>query len=249
MGSPGTIRYPELDACRGIAIIMMVIFHLVFDVSFFSWYPIQVDTGFWRIFAGATASLFILIAGVAVSIKASWKGAVSAGEQALPFIKRGITLLVAGFIVTIGTYVALRGEGYVVFGILHLLGVSTILSPLFFRMGRMAALPGGLIIVTGWISTLPYGTIWLAWIGMHPPCFYSVDYVPLIPWFGVFLLGMAGGSMLYADGQRSFQMPSVPDGIMRPLATAGRHSLLIYFVHQPIIIAFLSVIFKTVPGW
>lgn len=227
----------------------MVIFHLVFDLSFFSWYPIQVDAGFWRIFAGATASLFILIAGVAVSIKASRKGAVPAIERALPFIKRGITLLFAGFIVTIGTYVALRGEGYVVFGILHLLGVSTILSPLFFRMGRMVVIPGVLIILTGWFISLPYGTIWLAWIGIHPPCFYSVDYVPLIPWFGIFLLGMAGGSILYANGQRSFEMPPVPCCILKPLVVAGRHSLLLYFIHQPIIIAFLSVIFKTVPSW
>ena len=60
-------RFIEIDAARGIAILMMVLFHTLFDISFFSIAPINVLTGFWRYFAYATATLFLLIVGVSLS--------------------------------------------------------------------------------------------------------------------------------------------------------------------------------------
>jgi len=56
-------RFAELDAARGIAILMMIVFHTVFDLYFFNIYPVNVSGGFWRYFAFSTASLFLLVAG------------------------------------------------------------------------------------------------------------------------------------------------------------------------------------------
>ncbi|MCX6687547.1 MAG: heparan-alpha-glucosaminide N-acetyltransferase domain-containing protein, partial [Methanoregula sp.] len=64
----GTDRYIEIDAARGVAILMMVLFHIVFDLSFFYGYPFNIATGFWRYFALSTASLFLLIVGVSLVI-------------------------------------------------------------------------------------------------------------------------------------------------------------------------------------
>jgi uncharacterized membrane protein len=64
-------RYEELDAARGIAILMMILFHSVFDLSFFRIYPLDIGAGFWRYFAFTTASLFLLIAGVSLTISYS----------------------------------------------------------------------------------------------------------------------------------------------------------------------------------
>ena len=61
-------RLWEIDTLRGVAILMMILYHTVYDLSFFSLWPVDVLTGFWRYFAYATASLFLLIAGVALVV-------------------------------------------------------------------------------------------------------------------------------------------------------------------------------------
>lgn len=247
--TPVRTRYTELDAARGIAIIMMVIFHLVFDLSFFSLYPVETSQGFWRIFGYATAALFVSIAGVAVTLRTERlaSSAINLNPTIL-FFERGIFLIGTGLLVTFGTFVFLHGQGYVLFGILQLIGTSTILAPLFFRLGRKTIIPGVIIILIGWLITLPTGPIWLLWTGIHPVNYVSVDYTPLIPWFGVFLIGMAAGSWLYPLGMRSFRVPVWVEKMLYIPSLPGKHSLLIYFVHQPILLLILSMVYGTIPG-
>jgi uncharacterized membrane protein len=61
-------RFPEIDVTRGIAILMMILFHTVFDLNFFMIVPVNVATGFWRWFAMATASLFLLVVGISLVV-------------------------------------------------------------------------------------------------------------------------------------------------------------------------------------
>jgi len=242
-------RFLELDACRGIAIIMMVLFHLVFDLSFFSLFPVDVQHGFWRYFGYATAIFFVSIAGVAVMIRGSRVSSESSGIALfLLFFKRGFFLIGIGIGITLATYVFLQGQGYVVFGILHLIGVSTILAPFFFRFRQWVVVPGSLLILLEWLIPLPNGPFWLIWIGVTPPGFYSVDYTPLIPWFGIFLIGMGIGSWVYPEGKRLFQVSDRVLSLLKYPALLGRHSLLIYLVHQPIIIAILAIFSGKIPG-
>jgi uncharacterized membrane protein len=70
--------------------------------------------------------------------------------------------------------------------------------------------------------------------------FSSFDYFPLLPWFGVFLGGAALGKWLYAD-RKSLIKRQLPAGIIN---LAGRRTLLIYIVHQPIFLGILYVL-----GW
>jgi len=241
---PVHIRYTELDALRGIAIVMMVIFHFVFDLSFFSILQIEISVGFWRIFGYLTATLFVLVAGVAVSLRAGRMPPDVIGlPYALPFFRRGFFLIGVGFLVTTGTFLFLHGEGYVLFGILQLIGTSTILAPFFFQFGKKTIISGIIILFTGWFITLPDGPVWMLWAGIHPADYFSVDYTPLIPWFGVFLIGMALGYWCYPHGLRSFSLPAWSERIFRIPAFPGRHSLVIYLVHQPILVLILSLVF------
>ena len=75
------MRFWEIDALRGTAVVMMVIFHTVFSLSFFDIVNIDVVYGFWRVFALATATLFILIAGVSLSISSARARAALDGWQ------------------------------------------------------------------------------------------------------------------------------------------------------------------------
>ena len=101
---------------------------------------------------------------------------------------------------------------------------------------------GVCVIIIGWIFATMTGPIWLLPIGIHPAAFWSVDYTPVFPWLGVVLIGMALGDVLYPNGVRSFTLPRLPENVLAPLVFMGRHSLLIYLVHQPLILAVLYLI-------
>jgi uncharacterized membrane protein len=245
----GTDRYEEIDVARGVAILMMILFHTLFDLSFFQVYPVNVSTGFWRYFAFATASLFLFIVGISLTISHAREEGRLAGDAkrrsriAIKYLKRGTWIFACGLLVTLATWLYL-GEGFVVFGILHLIGVSIMLAPLFFRFGRANVVLGAFVIAAGisLIAAGANGPIFLVWLGISPVSFNSVDYTPLLPWFGVVLAGMGIGEYLYPDGIRSFSRSGIPPTVSAPLALLGRHSLAIYLVHQPVILLILQVV-------
>ncbi len=245
---PGPGRFPELDAARGVAIIMMVFFHIVFDLSFFLLIPVEtVQSGFFLYLGRITAVLFIGIAGISGTISISRaEQQMKKQDVVLKFLKRGFFLLILGVGITVCTYAFLQGSGYVIFGILHLIGFCVMLIPLFAGFKEYNALIGGGIILLTPLVTSLSGPFWLIPTGIHPATFFSVDYVPLFPWLGIFLLGMAVGSILYPEGNRRwkertrfFNQASIPPF----LAYLGKHSLLIYLLHQPVIVAVLFLVF------
>jgi uncharacterized membrane protein len=239
------LRYREIDLVRGIAILMMVVFHTLFDLNFFSVLSVEVSGGFWRYFAFATASLFLLVAGISLTIsRAKMPGQVTRAQVIKKFFLRGAGIFLLGLLVTLCTWIYLK-EGFIVFGILHLIGVSVMLSPLFFWLKKRAVLPGLLCIIMGYFLAPVNGPIWLLPLGIHPASFWSVDYEPLFPWIGCVLIGMGLGEYLYKDGQRQFVVPDIPVIIIQPLAFLGRHSLVIYLIHQPIIILLLAALTGT----
>jgi uncharacterized membrane protein len=238
-------RFPELDLTRGIAILMMVIFHTVFDISFFGIAPVNVATGFWHGFAMATASLFLLVVGISLVVSHARSAAKLKGfALAKKYLYRGAGIFALGLLVTLATWWYLR-EGFVIFGILHLIGVSVMLSPLFFRFRKHNIILGLICIAAGFFVGTVQGPIWLLPFGIYPPSFTSVDYTPLFPWFGVVLIGLGAGEFLYTKGIRRFTVPEIPVRIAAPLSFLGRHSLIIYLVHQPVIILLLGAVTGT----
>ena len=235
-------RFPELDAARGIAILMMVTFHTIFDLNFFRIAPVDVSTGFWFVFARATASLFLLVVGISLVVShARARERLSGLPRTMKFLKRGAGIFALGLLVTLATWLYLR-EGFIIFGILHLIGVSVMLSVLFFRFGKYNILLGLLCIAGGFFIGSLQGPFWLLPLGVMPASFTSVDYTPLIPWFGAVLIGMGAGEFLYSGGIRRFTLPRMPAPIVTPLSVLGRYSLIIYLAHQPVIILALGFV-------
>ena len=237
------LRYPEVDMVRGIAILMMIFFHTVFDLSFFGISAVEVSSGFWKYFAYATASLFLLIVGVSLTISHARAATSLSGHRlALKFVYRGAGIFLLGLLVTVVTFLYLH-EGYIVFGILHLIGISVMISPLFFRFKKYNLVWGLLFIITGYFLPMINGPAWLLPFGIHPATFWSVDYEPVFPWTGIVLIGMGIGEYLYPGGVRKYAIPSIPSFFVQPLAFLGKHSLMIYLIHQPLIILLLAVVF------
>jgi len=246
-------RFAEIDVCRGIAILMMVLFHTIFDIRFFGISPINVETGFWRLFAYATATLFLLVVGMSLVVSHARAAKKMSGfPLAKKFLVRGAGIFALGLLVTLATWVYLR-EGFIIFGILHLIGISVMLSPLFFRFKKYNILLGfaciliGLFVVSNmnWNSAGPILPLILLPLGIHAPAFWSVDYTPLFPWFGVVLVGLGSGEFLYGNGVRHFSAPRLPDFFVISLSLLGRHSLVIYLAHQPVIILLLGAVTGT----
>lgn len=158
----------------------------------------------------------------------------------IDFAKRGGKVFFFGMCATVATWLFL-GDGFIVFGILHLIGFAIVVAPFFLRFGRWNIIPGLLII----LASLPLGRIvgpyWLVWLGIHPSSFYSVDYVPVIPWLGVVLIGMAIGFFLYPGGKRRFKIALPETKALDFVCVMGRNSLAIYLIHQPVIVAVLLV--------
>jgi uncharacterized membrane protein len=243
-GERGNGRFWDVDAVRGIAIVMVVLYHLIYDLDNFGGYPIESTSGFWAVFADTSAFLFVFLAGLSLSISYARADAASPPGRGLfgKYLRRGLRIFGYGMLITL-VFWALD-YGYVIFGILHLIGASIILAYPFLKL-RLANLLLGLsviaagaylqvrdVVVGGVVGVL------LTPLGVLPENLFMPDYRPLLPWFGVVLLGLFFGNAAYLRWRKK-SPPSPAPRVAAPLAFLGRRTLFIYLIHQPVLIATL----------
>ena len=230
-------RYWEIDSLRAIAIFMMVTFHTLYQLDYFDIYSVNVHSGFWWWFARVTAGTFVFVVGISLSISYAKSPKISR------FLLKGLKVFVWGLAITLVTWIFMRDE-YVIFGILHFIGTAIILGYFFIRFRFLNLALGVACIATGvYLHGLNFSFRWLLWMGFTPQAFRTADYIPLLPWFGVVLLGIFCSKLLYPGGKRRFKIPESYNPVTRSLCFLGRHSLLIYIIHQPILLAILLALF------
>lgn len=242
--TPGGQRYPEIDALRGLAIGLMVIYHFAFDLTLFGYYQANVFTGVWRIFGRVPAILFLLLVGSSLWLSTARYAARSGRPAPFPrYAGRGLRILGWGVVITLVSW-AYIGQPVILFGILHLIGTATLLAYPFLKLGMWNVLIGSLWIALGLaLNSVPAASAALMPLGLHPPDMFQLDYFPVFPWFGVVLLGIGAAEWLYPGGSRRFDVPPVDaEDRLRPAAALGRRSLLIYLLHQPILFVILTLV-------
>lgn len=215
-------RIWELDAIRGLCIVAMVAVHLVFDLQI----PTGAAFAFVQNWGGV---IFFLLSGLCVTL----------GSHP---VKRGLLVLGAGLLCTGVTWIMCALSivpAYMVirFGVLHCLGICMLLWPVFRK------LPVWLLTVLGiFLSALGiYLTEGIvvdfsgfAWLGLLYPGYSSADYFPLLPYLGFFLMGAVLGRILYR--KKESLLPELGDfWLFRALQWCGRHSLILYLLHQPLL--------------
>ena len=224
-------RFWEIDFLRGVAIFMMVIFHFVWDLNYFYNIDINFHFGFWKIFQILTASLFIFLVGVS-SYLSSQKNNVNF----VLFFKRGLKVFSFGLLISVVTRILFPSE-YIIFGILHFIGVAIIISYFFLNLKYLNLFFGFLFIIVGGIIKTNYFTsVYLIPFGFIPNNFSSLDYFPVFPWFGIVLFGIFWAQLFYKDNERLFVFNFKNNNFLsKKTSYIGRKSLIIYLLHQPIL--------------
>ena len=251
-------RYDRLDALRGAALVWMAVFHFCFDLSTFR----LIDANFyrdpfWTTQRTCILSLFLLCAGAGQAV------ATGQGQSWARFWRRWAQIVGCALLVTLGSAIQFP-DSFIYFGVLHGMAVMLILARLAAPLGRWLWPLGAVAVALPWFVSHPFfDTRWSNWVGLVTRKPITEDYVPLLPWLGVMLWGLAGTQWILAHraGWLSWTVPSAgqasgasgaplacgdngasapaPWGLRRGLATLGRWSLTFYMLHQPVMIGAL----------
>ena len=234
-------RINLIDEVRGVCIILVVVYHLFYSMTMvFSMEAFYEIFAVMRIWQPILPAMFILISGISFQLSRN-------------NVKRGLILLLISAAITLILWIFMPKQ-IIWFGILHFLAVMNIGFGLTKKYIDKIPAVFGLIIfaflfiltynvhrgylgIEGiWSFKLPealYQTDLTAPIGFYTENFRSTDYNPLLPWMFMFLIGTILGR--YAK--------NLPESLrkthIRPLAFIGRHTLIIYLIHQPVIIGAL----------
>ena len=213
-------RLWQIDFIRGLAIVGMIIYHLIFDLYFFGRGDLNPFSPPLIIFARFVASVFLFLVGVTFFL--SWKKYPRHRQLFIHNLKRSLLIFLAASLVSLVTFL-IDPSLTVRFGILHLISISLLLL-LPFSLIRSSVL----LLATAFIFLLaPFPSSAL-------PAF---DYYPLFPWFGLVLLGFALAPKIPLSHQ-----VRPPSPLFSPLLFLGRHSLIVYLLHQPLLIFFIYLI-------
>jgi len=238
-------RFWEIDSVRGIAIILMVFYHLAYDIRYFSGIEVFSGSLFWFIFPRITASAFILLVGVSLSLSHMR----DPSREFRHYMQRGVKIFLGGMLITAVTWLFVP-SAYITFGALHFIGASIILGYFFLGRGIKNVYYSAICITAGlYLSTIEVSYPYLLWLGLAPQGYTTLDYFPLVPYFGIVLLGIYLGETFYAGYERKIKIiDRSRNALFTALTFLGRHSLLIYFLHQPIILAGLYLAGLIPPG-
>ncbi|MFA6329441.1 MAG: heparan-alpha-glucosaminide N-acetyltransferase [Candidatus Micrarchaeia archaeon] len=220
-------RIWTIDFLRGVAIVLMVTYHIIFDLHYLGIARMPLHDWPLLLMQRTIAILFLGLVGASLVVKK---------RTLLEDAKRAGIIFAFALLVTVATSIW-PGRGMIVWGVLHFIALSILLGHFFVRLGKWNALAGfGVIALWALLSGKAAGSLLLLSLGFPPAGFFSYDYYPLLPWFSLVLFGMAVAST------GVFQ--KLDAKIRRPAAAGqvcwlGRHSLAIYLVHQPIILSIL----------
>lgn len=221
-------RIWEIDFLRGMAIVLMVAFHLAVDLTDYYGWTLNYMSGFWFYTGQLSAILFIFLAGISTRFNRR-------------LLRHGLHILGWGMAVSLGTYLY-EPTIFVRFGILHLIGSGVILASFLRKIaGGQKLFVATLMLAGGAVAgRVPASGEWLVPLGVTPAGFTTLDYYPLLPWGGVVLLGAGVSDYIY----------KIPRSLLKEqpqaniLTYMGRRSLYIYLLHQPVLLALLWLIFR-----
>lgn len=243
-----TSRLAGLDTIRGITLLSMMLYHTCWDLVFLFGKKIPGYSGLGGyVWQQSICWTFILLAGFCWSL----------GSHHL---KRGLIVFGSGILITFVTLLVMP-ESRVIFGVLTLIGSCMLLmipmEKLLLKVRTEIGLTGSFLLFllfrnvnTGYLGSgnwnilkLPdgfYENLFTTYLGFPQKGFFSTDYFSLLPWFFLFLTGF----YLYQLVQKNHMMEKLFSWRVPGFDVIGRHSLLIYLLHQPAVFGISWMLFQ-----
>lgn len=230
-------RFDRIDALRGLAIVWMAGFHFAFDLNHYGLLQPRQDfygDTLWTGQRTAIVSLFLFTAGLSQAV--AWQ----AGQGWPRFWRRWLQVAGCAVLVSAGS-AWMFPRSWISFGVLHGIAVMLLLCrALAPRPPWLLLLLGALaLLLPHWAQHPVFDTRWTNWLGLVTRKPITEDYVPVLPWLGVMLWGLAAGRWLLARAAGRPGAGLLQGGLpalLQPLALLGRWSLSFYMVHQPVLI-------------
>lgn len=248
---PSFQRLPFIDWLRGFSIFLMIIYHFCYDLDFFGYIDTIFGRGYWMPFRYVIVIGFLSLVGVSLVIVHS--ETFSKGIRWSSMKKRSWQLVLACIAVTVSSYF-IAPDKLTVFGILQFVLVASWLALPFLNRPLTAFVLGIIVFTLGHtVSNSIFDPIYVHWIGMYETKRVALDYAPIFPWFGIVLLGIplaywflgseTGNKLAKLELSKTQRMSWLQlNHFNRWLEWMGKHSLVIYLVHQPLLFGLFYVV-------
>ncbi len=237
-------RLALIDALRGCAVAQMIVYHFIWDLGHYGWLTVAMNSDRqWIAWRSAIVTQFLLLAGIALVLRAAWKPGLR------DFAWRWLQIAGAAALVSIGSWF-LVGPRFIYFGILHFVAVALLIVRPSVRFGLWNFALSGIVVA-----------IWLLWrdpwfdappqviVGLIANKPQTDDYVPLLPWLAPVFAGAALGALWRAH---NFALTPgwrrVNERAPRILVLLGAWPLSIYLLHQPVLLGMLWLVKTIAPA-
>ncbi|PUB09967.1 uncharacterized protein DUF1624 [Yoonia sediminilitoris] len=207
----------------------MIVFHFARDLEMFGIWPAGVtSSGMWYYLARLVAGSFLFLAGVSLVLghreTTNWPA----------FWPRLVKIVVAALLITVVTYIGFP-EVFIYFGILHSIAVCSLIGLMFLRLPAIFAAVAAVGVVKLHQSGFhPLNSVWWGFTGISTKVRPALDYLPLVPWLAPFLAGIAIGKIWQPRA-------TMTGNFQWCLGWAGRHSLAVYLIHQPVLFGLIWI--------
>lgn len=227
------MRYLELDFIRGIAIILMVVFHTSYDLNYFHFINIDIynhHSSFWHNLRTIILTLFLGTMGISLSL------AYEFTYNLKKILRQAFSLFVSALSISLVSYLMFP-KYYIYFGILHFIFLSFILALPFVRYHYVSLISGIFIIFFSYIDIINVNPIYNYLQPILSLPAKTKDLMHFFPWFGVVLVG------IFIGKKRLFTFNLIKNSLTKKITFLGKHSLVIYLMHQPLLYGFFMLLY------
>lgn len=227
-------RIVGVDVFRGLALIAMAIYHFTWDLEFFGYAEAGTTLdGGWKLFARTIAASFMVLVGFGMFVSQA------NGFRKRQFLVRLAKVGAAAALISVATWFAMP-NGFIFFGILHSIALSSIIALLFLNLTWQAnvAIAVGVFVGATRLQSEFFDAPYWYWSGLSQNVPFSNDYVPIFPWFAFVLIGLAAARFMSDHDLFRVMAKWRPNNpFVSVLNFFSCHSLPTYLFHQPILLA------------